>query len=183
MASTPRLVAAILLPAALAGCAHARQRAIEEPPASATSAAEPPSTPAAAEPPSSPPSAEPPSSPLHADAKPPKDAGRPAPNVTVKHWPSSPVGGAFAGAGLVLTLFGRFCIAGNALTLILCAYAVVEGWPYLVAATVMGAGIGAAVSSSSSSSGQVQPGLPHDETAGAPRLEEPAVAAGAAGET
>jgi hypothetical protein len=161
---SPRAVAVVALVAALGGCAHGRWEASERldegeaATATATSTSTPTSTSTSTSTPT------PTSTSISTSTS-------TASQVTVKRWRSSPVRGAFAGAGVVLGLFGRFCIAGKAITIILCAYAVVEGWPYLVAATVFGAGIGAAVSSSSS--GQLQPGRPHDETASAPRVEEP----------
>ncbi len=69
----------------------------------------------------------------------------PAPPAHAARGDRSAARGALVGAGTVLYAFGRICVSGGGLMLIVCAIAVVEGWPYLVGATATGAMIGAAI--------------------------------------
>ncbi len=57
----------------------------------------------------------------------------------------SPGLGALRGAEAVLGTFGRICVSGGGVMLLVCAFVVVEFWPYLLGVTATGAVIGAAI--------------------------------------
>jgi hypothetical protein len=59
--------------------------------------------------------------------------------------------GLFRGMGFVLAAWGYACIIGGPFTLVICIVGFPEYWPYLVAAVVVGGGIGALVGAAAGS--------------------------------